>query len=135
MQSSNKDLCLYRLKTARETLDMAEICINSNHYKDAINRSYYACFHAIRAVLALERVDFKRHKEVIAYFNKTYVAMGKFDKQVGRMVAQLQLKREKSDYDDFYVVSKDEAVAQCKNATYIIESTEQFIKENYELSL
>ena len=30
-------------------------------------------FHSIKAVLSLEPIDFKRHKDVIAYFNKNYV--------------------------------------------------------------
>lgn len=135
MQSSNRDLCLYRMQSAKETLDMANICIQSNHYKDAINRSYYACFHAIRAILAMEQIDFKRHKDVIAYFNKTYVATGLFDKNLGRMLAQLQLKREKSDYDDFYVVSKEEAEVQCNNALSIINATEVFLLQKHEISL
>lgn len=54
--------------------------------------------YAVKAVLAMEMVDFKRHKDVMAYFNKNYVATEVFEKTTGRMLAQLQLKREKSDY-------------------------------------
>ncbi|MGN0267892.1 MAG: HEPN domain-containing protein [Lachnospiraceae bacterium] len=35
-----------------------------------MNRCYYAAFYAVKAVLALESVDFRRHKDVIAYFNQ-----------------------------------------------------------------
>lgn len=31
-------------------------------------------FYAIKAVLALKDIDFKRHKDVVAYFNRHYVA-------------------------------------------------------------
>ena len=41
-------------------------------YKDSINRCYYAAFYAIKAVLALEGKDFKRHKDAVGYFNQTY---------------------------------------------------------------
>lgn len=57
-------------------------------------------------MLATEGTDFKRHKDVIAYFNKNYVATEKFEKAMGRMLATLQQKREASDYDDFYIASK-----------------------------
>lgn len=63
------------------------MCIETKHYKDAVNRSYYAVFHAVRAVMVMEKIDFKRHKDVIAYFNKTYVATEVFEKIVGRMLA------------------------------------------------
>lgn len=58
-----------------------KVCISAKHYKDAINRSYYASFYAIKAVLAMEKIDFKRHKDVMAYFNKTYGIITIFDKR------------------------------------------------------
>ena len=79
-------------------------------YRDAINRSYYAAFYAIKALLALEEVDFKRHKDVVAYFNRTYAVTEKVPREIGRKLAHLQQKREKSDYDDFYIASKEETV-------------------------
>lgn len=38
-------LCNYRMAAARETLQVAQECFEGNHYKDAINRSYYAAFY------------------------------------------------------------------------------------------
>ena len=133
VQNSSMDLCLYRVQTASETLETAKMCIKVKHYKDAVNRSYYAAFHAVRAVLAMEKIDFKRHKDVIAYFNKTYVATEIFEKPVGRMLAQLQLKREKSDYDDFYVVSKEEAETQYQNAIDIFNAIKKYLSDKYEI--
>ena len=56
-------LAKYRMETSMETLNVARECLENKHFKDSINRAYYASFYAARAVLALERVDFKRHKE------------------------------------------------------------------------
>ena len=135
MQNSSKDLCLYRVQTAIETLETAKMCIETKHYKDAVNRSYYAAFYAVRAVLAMEKIDFKRHKDVIAYFNKTYVATEIFEKTVGRTLAQLQLKREKSDYDDFFVASKEEAETQYQNAVDIFNAVKKYLSENHEIAI
>ena len=74
-----------------------------------LNRSYYAVFYGVRAVLALESIDFKRHKDVVAYFNKEFVATGKFPGEMGRRLARLKMKREESDYNDFFIASADEA--------------------------
>ena len=38
----------------------------------------------MKAVLALEEVDFKRHKDAVAYFNKTYVATDIFPREIGK---------------------------------------------------
>lgn len=121
------DLCKYRIQNALESLEVAEDCFGKSHYKDAINRSYYAAFYAIKAVLALEERDFKRHKDVVAYFNKTYVATDVFTKEIGRKIARLQQKREKSDYDDFYIASKEETIEQLEYAKTVICEIEKYL--------
>ena len=78
MHDINKDIELskYRYSLAQQTYNNAKMCFDNGFYRDCINRSYYAIFYAIRAVLALESIDFKRHKDVSAYFNKEFVAGG-----------------------------------------------------------
>ena len=88
-----ESLCNYRMAAARETLQVAQECFEGNHYKDAINRSYYAAFYAVKAVLALEERDFKRHKDVMAYFNQKYVAADVCPRDIGRKLARLQQNR------------------------------------------
>ena len=51
---------------------------NINKFKGASNRAYYSIFHAIKAILALEQTDFKKHSSVIAYFNKEYISKENF---------------------------------------------------------
>lgn len=53
------DLCNYRMKNSEDSLTVAKDCLEKGLYRDAINRSYYAAFYAIKALLALEEVDFK----------------------------------------------------------------------------
>lgn len=123
-----KDLCIYRMENARETLETAKWCVENSHYKDAINRCYYAAFYATKAVLALEAIDFRRHKDVIAYFNKNYVATSKFSRDVGKKLAGLQQKRENSDYDDFFIASAEEAKKQLYAAEYIVEEIKKYLQ-------
>ena len=73
-------LSKYRLETTENTYHMAELFFDNQGYRYAVNRSYYATFYALRAVLALEGVDFKHHKDVVSYFNQHYVATGKFER-------------------------------------------------------
>ncbi|MFI3211902.1 MAG: HEPN domain-containing protein [Eubacteriales bacterium] len=117
-----KTLCQYRLNNAEETYTVAQDCFKGMHFKDCVNRSYYAVFYALKAVLALEGVDFKRHKDVVAYFNRHYVAADVFKRDYGRKIAKLQQIREKSDYDDFYITSSEEAEMQLENTREIIDA-------------
>ena len=130
MDERRRDLCQYRIEQARESLKASKIMIDNKMVKDSINRSYYSAFYAMKAVLAIEEKDFKRHKDVVAYFNKMYVATGKFPKDLGRMIAKLQQLREKSDYDDFFVASIAKAEQQIMTAEKVITEVDYFIRNN-----
>ena len=82
MDERQKDLSSYRITEAEDSLKVALHCLNEGLYKDSINRSYYAAFYAVKAVLALSTVDFKRHKDVMGYFNKEYVAKEVFPREI-----------------------------------------------------
>ncbi|MDE7287534.1 MAG: HEPN domain-containing protein, partial [Lachnospiraceae bacterium] len=41
-------------------------------------------------------------------------------REIGRKVGRLQQKREKSDYDDFYLASKEETIEQIESANEVI---------------
>ena len=62
------DLSQYRFQKAREMLASAKRDMEAKDYASANNRVYYAIFHAMRAVLALDGEDFKKHSAVIARF-------------------------------------------------------------------
>lgn len=129
MDKRQKDLCEYRLSQAEDSLKGAKMCLNGEIYKDSVNHSYYAAFYSIKAVLALAEIDFKRHKDVIAYFNKTYVATERFEKELGRKIGMLKQLREKSDYDDFALASKEEAENQILTAEMVMSAVKAFIKD------
>lgn len=41
---TTKDLCLYRVQTAKDNLKAAKILYDAKEYKSANNRAYYAFF-------------------------------------------------------------------------------------------
>ena len=55
-----KALSQARLEHAVECLSAARNLLETGNYKSAANRSYYAVFHAMRAVLAFDEIDMKR---------------------------------------------------------------------------
>ncbi len=123
----------YRLNKAKETLETARMIFNDGKdFTSANNRAYYAIFYAIRAVLAIEEIDFKRHKDVLAYFNKEYVNKEKFPKKIGRKISQAQRVREDSDYDDDYEPSLEKTEQQINTAQELIELVETYINDYYK---
>lgn len=74
--NNRKDLSQYRLDCAKQCIASAKLLLENADYKGAANRSYYAIFHSIRAILVLEGVDFKKHSGVTAYFRQHYIKTG-----------------------------------------------------------
>lgn len=124
------DLIRYRLSSAHEKLRSAKVLLDAQLYKDSVGRSYYAIFSAIRAVLAIKQVDFSKHAGVIAYFQKEYIKTEIFDKKYSKYLQQAFQIRNSCDYDDFYVVSKQDAEEQYERATEILTVVENYIKES-----
>ena len=121
------NLVKYRLDNAQEKLESAEILLDSGKYKDSIGRSYYAIFSAVRAVLAVDRVDFSKHAGVIAYFQKEYVKTKIFDVKYSKYLQSAFQIRNVCDYDDFFIISKQEVEEQIENAKYFLKEIEQFL--------
>lgn len=127
MDERQKNLSNYRIAEAEDSLKVAAHCLKEGLYKDSINRSYYAAFYAVKAILALRTVDFKRHKDVMGYFNKEYVAKEIFPREIGRKLGTLQRVREKSDYDDFYIASREKAEEQFQTAELVIGEVKKYL--------
>ena len=127
---TRKDLVSYRIETAKSDLKSAKILLNAGEYKGANNRACYAIFHAINAVHALDGRAFKRHKDAIANFNKDYVKTEIFPREVGRKIGEAEEIRHASDYDDFYIASKEETERQIAVAGEFIELVEKYCMEH-----
>ena len=124
------ELVTYRLATAHEKLESARILLNAGQYKDSIGRSYYSIFSAVRAILAKDNVDFSKHSGVIAYFQKEYIKTGKIEVKYSKYLQAAFQVRNNCDYDDFFIVSKADAVEQYNGASEMISAIERFLNNN-----
>ena len=120
----------YRLERAKQDLSDAEFSYKNRRYLNANNRAYYTIFHAIKSVLALERVDFKKHKDVLAYFNQYYIKTEKFPKMISKKISQANKVREDSDYDDEFIPSDEETKIQIETAREIIQLVEEYLEKH-----
>ena len=114
-------------------LKASKIAYAEQDWITANNRAYYCLFHAMRAVLALDRVDFKRHSGVISYFNQHYVATGFFDRSYGAKLANAFTVRNHSDYDDFYLFSTEETTALMQDAEQFLRDVHVFLSNRQVL--
>lgn len=122
-----KELAFHRLKTAKEDLKAARLNFESGQYRTTNNRAYYAVFRAISACLALEFKAYKQHAQTIGAFNKDFVHTGVFPKEISRKISRAQEVRHASDYDDFYIVSVEDAKEQLETAEEVVEMVGRYL--------
>jgi uncharacterized protein (UPF0332 family) len=122
-----------RLDNARECLRDAEMAFAGGSLKNAANRSYYCIFHSIRALLALDRFDSKKHSGVISEFQRRYIKAKIFPAQLSDIVRDAFSFRNDSDYQDFYIVSKDDVNAQIADAKMFLAAVEKYITKKIPL--
>ena len=101
---------------------------DAGFYDASANRSYYAIFHAARAVLMLNGQDYKKHSGVIAFFNRDYIKTEILERKLGKILRDAFEIRTDCDYEDFYMVDKEDVEQQIKNAKYFIEKIEAYLQ-------
>ena len=123
-----KALSSVRFEHANDCLKAAQKLVEQQFYKDAANRSYYAVFHAMRSVLAIDGIDMKHHSGIISEFRRRYIKSEIFEVKMSEIISLLFDARTESDYDDFYVVTKADAEQQVVNAEIFLENIEEYLK-------
>ena len=129
MESSLRELAMYRMERAFEMLIAAEDNLKIGQYKTSLNRSYYAIFHAMRAANIIKGFDSSKHSGVIAFFNKEYLKENIIDRKMSPIIKNISFFREKSDYDDFFIASRQDAEEQYQKAEELYEEVKAFLEK------
>lgn len=128
MDEQAKSLSQYRFKKAKQVLESADMLIRmSEDYNSVVNRCYYAIFHAVRSILALERKDFEKHSAVISYFRREYIKTRIIPVEASDILGDAFNSRNESDYRDFFDVPKEQAELQLEAAKRFIEIVEEYL--------
>ena len=94
----------------------------------AVNRAYYAAFHAIKALEALNNYDSKKHSGLLSNFRTKYIKTGIFDVQYSDTLKVLSQYRQDSDYNIFADISPQVAKEQYNNAKEFVNVIEKYFE-------
>lgn len=81
----------------------------------------------------MDGVDFSKHSGVMAYFQKNYVKSKIFIKEYSTILTEAFEIRSESDYDDYYVISKEEVEQQIRNASFFLDGIKRYVNERLSL--
>jgi uncharacterized protein (UPF0332 family) len=122
-----KALLRYRIAQANETLREAEILLNETALRGAVNRSYYAMFYALLALLATKQLGTSRHSGAIRLFDREFVKTGLFPKELSRSLRVAFNRRQTHDYSELAEIDQqtaEETLTSAKTFVAAIESIE-----------
>ncbi len=81
----------------------------------------------MRSVLAFDDIDMKHHSGIISEFRRLYIKTNVFDTKLSLIISVLFNIRTDSDYDDFFVISKEEVSEQIQNAEYFLSEIREYL--------
>ena len=125
------ELSEMQLARSKEILQEIPILMEHSAYNTAINRAYYAAFHAMKAIEALDRYDSKKHSGVISYFRMKYVRTGVFPDELSEIIGELQEARADSDYNIIIRFNAEDAENYYQGAVRFCSVVEAYLKRQY----
>ena len=128
-------LAMVRMSRAKELLDEAIELLDKGSYKSANNRAFYAMEKSIKALLAMEQIEVTTHNGGLKQFNYIFIynGDGTFNAQDYQKIAGAEQIRNASDYDDFYIASKEETRQLVENAEYILKKIDSYIIDRLQI--
>ncbi|MBI5473985.1 MAG: HEPN domain-containing protein [Ignavibacteriae bacterium] len=119
---SHADVARYRFEKAILTLKEGRDAFALRNYGNAVGRAYYAIFSGMRALLAVRNLDSKTHSGVLSLFNQHFIKENLLPKGFGKLARDAKNIRERADYGDFEIITRD-------TASEYVEKADEFLKK------
>ncbi len=128
VEDDKKALARYRLEQADECLDEAKFLLSGEKSaRSVINRSYYAMFYAVLALLVYEPFSSSKHSGILAYFNQHFIKVGVFDMAMGRWINKAFELRQRSDYREYFEPTQDQAADLMVKAEQFVSVVQSYV--------
>jgi uncharacterized protein (UPF0332 family) len=120
MTDNIKALVSYGLEQAGESPTAGKVVFEQGLLRPSINRSYYAMFYSVLALLTTRREETSKHGRAIALFDKEFVKAGVFSKQFSRWLHEAFDLRQRSDYSPQFHPTEEDARGVLDQATSFV---------------
>jgi len=117
-------LAMDHWKRARDALLSANALMEVS-LDGVASRAYYAVFHAVSALFALEGCEFAKHTAIRAAVHRELVKSGRWPAALGEAYSYLLRLREAGDYGGVQHVTREEAQEATDAARQILQAVSQ----------
>ena len=103
MNDEREQAIKLKLQKANAVPNEAEVLMQNKFYATVINRLYYGCFHASKALLLTKDLTPKTHSGVVNMLHLHFVQPDLFDMARASFYSRLLQQRIDDDYNDFII--------------------------------
>jgi uncharacterized protein (UPF0332 family) len=118
------------LNHAERAIDTADNLLINEHNLALANRSYYAIFYCICALLLTENIITKKHEGARVKFHELFVKTKRFSLEAGRMLERSFESRQSADYDMDTEITDEQAHQLLNDAREFYSLTVAYLTAN-----
>ena len=133
MTPEQKALAFHRFERAETSLQEAKDELTRKNPRLAVNRAYYTVFYAMRAFLATVGKDSSKHTGVAALFNEHFIKTKVVPAVSFKSIQSLMDLRHEGDYQDFAVITEEEANGAVETAQSALDTMRNILKKLVEI--
>ena len=110
----------------------AEVLLREEMWGGSVNRSYYAVFCMIQAMLNSRDIHVKTHKGAHIKFHEIFIKTNLLDETLGPIPDQVEEMRIGSDYDFEHPVLEGEAVKAFQLSQQFLTEAKKYLDAQYQ---
>lgn len=116
------------MRQAQECIDDGRFLLSAGRgARTVINRSYYATFYAVLALLQTVGKTPRKHSGALALFDAEFVKPGLFSKELSVTLHHLFETRQEDDYQKFDPILQEEAAGAIAEAESFVQAIRNYL--------
>ncbi len=123
------DLIKYRIGQSKQTLNEANILFENKAFRGSVNRSYYAMFYSLLALLSTKSLSTSKHSGAINLFDKEFVKTGMFSKHMSEILRKGFANRQTGDYDEMIEINEEVSQQMLINASNFVDESKGLFRK------
>ena len=127
-----RGLITYRLEQSEDCLKAEKLMLEKSLFRDSVNRSYYAMFYVVLALLCLKGEKVSKHAYVISLFDQIFIKDRIFDKEYSAWLHEAFDLRQRADYREMMNITYQRAEGILTMAERFVENARIYLQLELE---
>ena len=119
-----------RLTAARESIADARRSCEAGSWRGAMNRAYYAMFHAANALAVANAVVCSKHTHLLGFFHREFAKPEILDRRHGRAFQKAFEDRSEADYQDYVTFDAEQVTVRIREAEAFVNAISQHLGQH-----